>query len=70
MIATAHRYLAEAADGEDVAQDVMIHLWEKKDHFNNEAALLVSVRDAFKKDKNCGYSYLHYPAGNNSAQQE
>lgn len=62
MIATAHRYLAEAADGEDVAQDVMIHLWEKKDHFNNEAALLVSVRDAFKKDKNCGYSYVHYPA--------
>lgn len=29
--------------------------------------LLRNVRDAFEKDKNCGYSYVHYPAGNQSA---
>lgn len=39
MIATARRYLPEVADGEDVAQDVMIRLWEKKEHFQSIADL-------------------------------
>lgn len=48
MIATAQRYLAEAADGEDVAQEVMIHLWEKKDHFNNETHLQYYAAEVVK----------------------
>lgn len=48
MIATASRYLPEAADGEDVAQDVMIRLWEKKELFQSVAALQRYAAEAVK----------------------
>lgn len=33
----------------------------------SDEQLLRNVRNAFDKDKNCGYSYVHYPAGSLSA---
>lgn len=37
MTSTARRYLMEAADAEDVVQDVMIRLWERKERFPSTA---------------------------------
>lgn len=33
----------------------------------SDEQLLRNVRDAFEKDKNCGYSFVHYSAGSQSA---
>lgn len=48
MIATASRYLPETADAQDVAQDVMIRLWERKERFSSIADLHRYAAEAVK----------------------